>query len=241
MNLIIDAGNTCVKMAIFEGGHLLQKTLTDKLSQRDVQSFTKGLNIHAAIFSSVAAPDALFIQHLEKKFRVLVLDHQTKLPVKNHYQTPETLGTDRIACAAGAFGLFPGCPVLSVDAGTCIKYDFVTAHGEYKGGAISPGIKMRISALHNFTARLPLLEISKPGHFIGKNTEASILSGVLTGATEEMKGFIQLYTDKYPHLKVILTGGDMAYFEKSLKNRIFAAPNLVMQGLNLILEYNAEK
>lgn len=241
MNLVIDAGNTLTKLAVFEGGHLINKEVTGKLTVEKLRSFIQGHDVNSAIFSSVSETDSGVQEYLSKELTTLLLDHTTLLPIKKRYHSPETLGTDRIACAVGAFGLFPHRPVLSIDAGTCIKYDFINFRREYMGGAISPGIRMRMMALHNFTARLPLLEVTKPVHFIGRNTEHSMISGVLNGAIEEVKGFINLYTDSYPNLKVVLTGGDMEYFEKPLKSRIFAAPDLLIQGLNLILEYNAQK
>lgn len=240
MNLIIDAGNTRVKMAVFQQGQLQQQSIVDELDVSAIQSFIKELPVEAVILSSVATEFKEVVTYLSSKFTLLQLDYHTPLPIKNLYQTPETLGTDRLACAVGAHTLFPGSDVLSVDAGTCIKYDFVNAAGEYLGGAISPGLQMRISALHNFTARLPLLPLSMPKEFVGSNTEASMLSGAVWGAITEVDGCIQRYHETYKQLKVVLSGGDRAYFEKSLKSRTFVAPDLVMQGLNIILDEYAK-
>jgi type III pantothenate kinase len=241
MNLIIDAGNTRVKMAVFQQGEMLRQTRLDTLSKAAIQEFIQGFEVNAVIFSSVAVEEPLINTFLNEFECFVKLNHETPLSIKNLYSSPETLGTDRIACAVGAHALFPKSAVLSVDAGTCIKFDMVNEKGEYLGGSISPGLQMRISSLHNFTARLPLLPLSMPEHFIGSTTEESILSGVVRGAIAEVDGLIDLYRASFNNLKVVLSGGDMAYFEKSLKNRIFAAPNLLMQGLNQILDEHAKK
>ncbi len=240
MNLIIDAGNTRVKMAIFSKGKMLHFLSLDTLNVKKIQEFIKDFKIESAILSSVATEDQSIISFLKEHFFLVCLSGKTPLPITNAYQSPETLGSDRIACAVGAHGLFPGRDVLSIDAGTCIKYDMVTAKGVYLGGAISPGLLMRISSMHNFTARLPLLPLAMPDRFIGNTTESSMLSGAVYGAITEVDGCIKRYRETYKQLKVVLSGGDMAYFENSLKSRIFAAPNLVMQGLNLILVNHAK-
>ncbi len=241
MNLILDAGNTQVKMALFSAGCIVRRQVLTELSLQDIEAFCAGVVVDAAVFSSVARPQPKLVKSLHKKFPLLIPGPGTPLPIRNLYRSPETLGTDRLACATGAQALFPRRPVLAIDAGTCIKYDFVTAAGSYLGGAISPGLAMRFSALHTFTARLPLLQV--PLHFplTGRDTEGSLQSGVMNGALAEIRACIAQYEKKYPGLKVVMSGGDMEYLAGPLKNRIFAAPDLVMQGLNLILAYNAQK
>jgi type III pantothenate kinase len=240
MNLVIDAGNTLLKLAVFEGHKKIAETRIEHTLLEEIELFLKPFAVDKAILSSVAEENPALIPFLKSHYATLLLDHHTPLPITNTYESKETLGTDRIACAVGAAGLFPGSDVLSIDAGTCIKYDMVSAKGEYLGGGISPGLRMRISALHTFTARLPLLDLSLPPHFIGKTTRDSMLSGAVVGAIAEVDGMIDRYRESFPGLKVVLSGGDLGYFEKSLKNRIFAVPDLVMQGLNLILEYHAK-
>ena len=134
----------------------------------------------------------------------------------------------------------PETDILVIDAGTAITYDIITAEGNYLGGGISPGITMRYKALHTFTGRLPLLDYYEDAQLIGDDTASSIHSGVLNGALAEMEGIIQSYQLVYPALKIILTGGDHNYFDKRLKIKTFAAPNLVLEGLNLILIFNIE-
>ena len=140
----------------------------------------------------------------------LVLSSELSLPFANSYQSPETLGPDRLALVAGAQGKHPNTNTLVVDLGTCITFDFIDASATYHGGAISPGLEMRLKSLKEFTARLPKIQAGYPEDFVGTNTSASILSGVVYGIINEVNGAIEAYKQRYPDIKVILTGGDLA-------------------------------
>ena len=168
------------------------------------------------------------------------MDGHTKIPLQNTYKTPESLGRDRIALAVGANQLFPTNNTLVIDAGTCITYDFIDEKNNYLGGAISPGLQIRLNALHTFTEKLPLVTIKNGSELIGKTTEMSILSGVINGATAEVDGIIDRYKEQFGNLKTVLTGGDANYFVKTLKNNIFANSKVLLNGLNTILNYNAK-
>ena len=168
----------------------------------------------------------------------VLLNNSTPLPIKILYKSPTSLGNDRIASAVGAITNFPNKNVLVIDAGTCITYDLINSKKEYLGGSISPGIQMRYNALHQFTSQLPLLESVDTAMLTGVNTEESIHSGIINGVFVEIDGIIQRYTNQYPDIKVIVTGGNAKFFDKGLKNTIFAKPNLLMEGLNKILDYN---
>jgi type III pantothenate kinase len=150
------------------------------------------------------------------------LNHKTKLPISIKYKTPDTLGADRVANAVASNDRFPNDHVLAIDAGTCIKYDLVDDNQCYHGGAISPGLTMRFKALNTFTDKLPLVQRSDQGMWLGQTTEESIQTGVEHGAVQEVKGFIESYEKEFPNLKVILTGGDASFFESRLKKQIFA-------------------
>jgi type III pantothenate kinase len=161
------------------------------------------------------------------------------------YKNAERLGLDRIANAVGAAALYPAQNLLSIQAGTCLVFDFVNEKGEYLGGSISPGIKMRFETLHGNTKKLPLLrepyeirENCEPLHFLGTDTDTSIFFGVLKGICHEIDGFIADYQAKFSPLTVLLTGGDADFLQKLIKNTIFAAPNVVLKGLNEIIKYN---
>jgi type III pantothenate kinase len=156
----------------------------------------------------------------------------------NKYDSPETLGKDRLAAAVAGNHLFPNQNVLVIDAGTCIKYDFINAQAEYLGGAISPGLQMRFNALHIFTEKLPLIELTVFKTLIGKNTTDSLLSGVINGTLSEIDGIIDQYREIYPEIQIVLSGGDAEYLVGKLKKGIFAVSNIVLQGLKIILDYN---
>jgi type III pantothenate kinase len=171
----------------------------------------------------------------------IALNRNLSLPIQNHYQTPDTLGMDRLAGACGAHALFPTQNCLVIDAGTCVTFDFVDGSGVYYGGGISPGLHMRFKAMHTFTAKLPLISPKAGVPLIGASTEASMQSGVVNGMIAEMEGIIARYAGKYAELRVILCGGDAGFFENQLKASIFASPELVLIGLNSILIHNVNQ
>jgi len=243
MQLVIDIGNTRIKAALFQKDQLLE-FLVFKDYQEVLESvlFKNNLSINNCIVASVVDDINAFVDGLAKKVNVLVFTSETPLPIKNLYETTSTLGSDRLAAAVGGELLFPGQDILVIDAGTCIKYNFVNEKKEYIGGAISPGLQMRFKALNTFTSRLPLLEVDPNfDSLIGVNTKGSILSGVEMGALAEVKGFIDEYKLISPNLKVLITGGDVNFFEKRLKNSIFADSYLILKGLNRILNYNIKE
>ena len=242
MNLIIDVGNSYVKFAVFEQGQIVHKTTVKPVN------FIKTLktlrndfpNIKKAIVSSVGKLQPAQVENLKRQFEVLVLDSNVKLPFKNLYTTPKTLGVDRLALVSAAVDQFSNANVLIIDAGTCITYDFVTSENEYLGGAISPGIRLRYQTLHNLTANLPLLDTEMPKDLIGNSTSSAIHSGVVHGILKEIDGIIGEYQKKYLDLTVILTGGDANFLSNQLKNSIFANSNFLLEGLNFILEFNSD-
>jgi type III pantothenate kinase len=241
MNLIIDVGNTLTKLALFQGSEMIAFSGFSGVNAQPVMQFCESNpSIDKVIISAVREYSAEIDTFLSSRFKTLVFDHTLSVPVSNKYNTPETLGKDRLAGVIGARQLMPASDILVIDAGTAITYDIITASGEYLGGSISPGIAMRYKALHTFTSRLPLLDYYDDAPLIGSDTESGIHTGVLNGAIAEMEGIIQNYQLVYPGLKIILTGGDHNYFDKRLKIKTFAAPNLVLEGLNLILEFNIE-
>ena len=230
--ITIDEGNTSVKLALFENNQLV--FMKSDVNLERVKELLS--NCDRLIVSSVKK-NPLFESLISSKYAIF-LNPSTPLPITNCYETPHSLGNDRIALAVGATANFPNKNVLVIDAGTCITYDFINSKKEYLGGSISPGIQMRYNALHHFTSQLPLLESVDTAMLIGANTEGSIHSGIINGILVEIDGIIQRYTNQYPDIKVIVTGGNAKFFDKGLKNTIFANPNLLMEGLNKILDYN---
>lgn len=239
MQLVIDIGNTALKYGIYEQQQLITKghdltALTDALhSYRVSEAMIATVADSGAV---VALLDSLHIPHS-------TLSAQSKLPISNQYLTPATLGSDRLAIAVAADAITNGAPTLSIGAGTAITYNF-TDKGAFYGGAIAPGIGMRFKALNQFTARLPLVDWTAYrdlvyDELIGTDSESSIRSGVLTGVIQEVQGTIEQYRMRYSGLQVLITGGDMPFLVKNLKNNIFARPDMVLEGLNYILLYHA--
>jgi type III pantothenate kinase len=240
MNLTIDVGNTLIKLGVFDSGKLkLKKTCIKKDFLHTLNEISEAFPaIQKCIISSVANLSEHQLLKLQHQFDALILNHQTKVPFINKYETPQTLGIDRIALVSAAAKEYAGKNVLVIDAGTCITYDFLNSKNEYLGGAISPGISLRYKALHTFTEKLPLLETNNPNLYIGNNTTTSIHSGVVNGVLYEIDGYISIYRKNYDNLTVILTGGDVHFLRDSIKNDIFANSNFLLEGLNHILEYN---
>lgn len=239
--LIIDLGNTLLKVATFEDVELkslksFEKGAFDTLAEH-LTSLPENI---FCIISSVVDYPAELDRLLRTRFKSLFLDPSTPLPIKNIYKTPETLGKDRLAAAVAAWYNYPGKNLLIIDAGTALTMDLVNIRGEFVGGAISPGMEMRFKALHTFTGRLPLVTNKDIGFLTGTTTQDSISSGVINGITCEIDGIIDEYRKVHPGLLVIFGGGDSIFLLKRLKNSIFALSNPVLNGLNIILNYNIE-
>ncbi len=240
MNLVIDVGNTYIKIGVFDASVIVSKTVIkqDEFVET-LQKIQKDFStINNAIISSVSDVTKNDLAFLKSHYNTLVVDHSVQMPFNNHYTTPLTLGVDRLALIAAAVDQYPQKNVLVIDAGTCITYDFKNDKEEYLGGAIAPGIRLRYNSLNNFTAKLPLLDQTAPKKLIGDSTEEAIHSGVIHGVLYEINGVIEEYCNIYPDLTVILTGGDAHFLSKRLKNGIFATSNFLLEGLNHILAFN---
>jgi len=244
MNLVLDLGNSFGKIAVCEGARVIESAGYERITSRQIAYFRSSYpGLKGVIISSVVNHSREIIDYLVNLFSTCIeLDHTTPIPLKNKYQTPDTLGYDRIAAAVGAYTIQPGENVLVIDTGTAITYDIVTSEGAFVGGNISPGLEIRFRSLHKYTNRLPLLE--RPAEdppLVGSSTREAIYSGIVNGVLFEMDGFITEMSQKYPKLQVVLTGGDAKYFEGKLKNSIFVDLNLNLIGLNRILDYNADR
>jgi type III pantothenate kinase len=238
MNLVIDSGNSAAKVGIFDHQNLLEShVFSDAV---ELKKFVSRVDAEHVLVSSVRhdADEILEAAPTPSKFK---LDHTLPLPIQNRYATPTTLGVDRIAGVCGARELFPLQHCLVIDAGTCITFDFIDAEGNFLGGGISPGLMMRFKAVHTFTAKLPLVSPKPDVELIGNSTETCIQSGVVNGLLAEINGIVNQYHQKFEGLRVILCGGDSRFFEKQLKASIFASPELVLIGLNSILNHNVTR
>ena len=244
MNLVLDLGNSCGKIAVCDHKRVVETASYEKITSREISYFhIRYGGLKGAIISSVVNYSREIIDYLSNLYGTCIeLDHSTPIPLVNRYATPDTLGYDRIAAAVGAYTICPGKNVLVIDAGTAITYDIVTSRGEFLGGNISQGVEIRFKSLYKYTNRLPHLERpEKVPPLVGSTTHEAIQSGIVNGLLFEMDGFIGAISKKYPKLQVVLTGGDAKYFVGKLKNSIFVDPNLNLIGLNRILEHNADR
>lgn len=243
MNLIVDIGNTRVKLAVFDGGRPIDERQVERL----LPAMIDELKVHypalrRAIVSSTRGDTEEVAELLRQRLsEVVSFTPQTPVPIGNAYRTPETLGRDRLAAAVGAAELFRGRNVLIFDFGTALTIDLVTADGVYRGGSISPGMRTRFRALHDYTACLPLCDATDDVLPWGDATRSAVEQGVMNGMTYEIEGHIARMREKFADLCVIFTGGDAKFFEKRIKNTIFANCNLVVCGLNRILAYHASE
>jgi type III pantothenate kinase len=240
MNLVFDIGNTHIKTGLFDRGKLLESQRMETITGDALKWIMEKYSPEAVLVSSVGKNERSLFDSAGKDLKTLIfLDHTVPMPLKISYATPETLGHDRIAAAAGARKLLPGTHLLIIDLGTAITIDFVTPQGEFKGGNISPGLQTRFKSLHDQTARLPLVRKNAGFPDFGTDTQSAIAAGVQQGIIFELNGYIQLYESRYPGCKFIVTGGDAEFFVHKLKKPIFAFPDLVLTGLNHILEFNS--
>lgn len=243
MNLIVDIGNTLVKLAVFDGGEIVAHRFVERLHPVMLDELMAAWPaVDRAIVSSTRAETEDVAALLRPRVkRVLEFTSQVPVPIGNAYATPGTLGCDRLAAAVGAAALYPGRNVLIVDFGTAITIDLLTADNVFRGGCISPGVKTRFRSLHDYTAALPLCAPAEEQTLTATTTRSAIEQGVMNGIAFEIEGYIRRMEERIDDLCIIFTGGDAKYFVKRIKNTIFANCNLVFCGLNRILEHNASE
>ncbi|MFD0700245.1 type III pantothenate kinase [Myroides pelagicus] len=242
MILTIDIGNTRTKIAHFENNSL--KKLIAFANENFIENFLKYFpqieKTTQTVLSSVGRLSEQERNWLAVNTTLLIITHQNELPFRNNYETPHTLGIDRIVLAAGAVLAFPKQNRLVIDVGTCITYDFIDNDDNYLGGAISPGFGLRYKSLNDYTANLPLLQLEEIDYLVGTNTNKSIHSGVINGIITEIDGIINKYKELHPDLTIILSGGDTLFLAKRLKNIIFANSNFLLESLNALYQYIIE-
>ncbi|MCJ0742012.1 type III pantothenate kinase [Pedobacter montanisoli] len=241
-NLVIDIGNSYTKIAVFDKKNMVFYQRSEQLDDLLLLQLIKEYEITNATVSSVNNDITQVADLLQDKVNYIEFTTSVKGNIHSYYQSGQTLGLDRWAKVIAASQLLPKTNCLMIDAGTCITYDLLNKDSEYFGGSISLGINMRFKALNHYTGRLPLITWNGNDDMIpeGNNTINAIRNGVLQGAVNEIIGFITNYNDKYPDLKIILTGGDAVFLTKQLKNSIFAPqiiqePHWVLKGLNEVI------
>jgi type III pantothenate kinase len=236
MNIAVDSGNTYSKIGWFEGPELVRCEV--RLSFDQMIEAVRSSSVEHILYASVSKDVEEFRSAIQPNVSLLNLDSTTPLPIVKEYETPATLGADRIAAAVGAGYLYPGEDLVVIDMGTCITYDYLDRHARFQGGLISPGMRMRFNAMHSFTQRLPFVDAAPVPPLIGKNTRHAMLSGVMNGLVAEINGLIAAYRALSPASRVVMCGGDVPFFESLLKPPIFVVPQLVLIGLNRILLHN---
>jgi type III pantothenate kinase len=243
MNLIIDIGNTSIKLAVFDTQNTLkvfQRTGHNKIFE-DLAQILQKYPANYAMISQVGQSVTGLEDFLQKRnINFWYLNTRLKLPFEVAYKTPDSIGADRLGLVAGAIRRTPNQNQLIIDAGSCVTYDFVDKNNVYHGGAISPGLPLRFKSLHDYTAKLPLLKPTEElVKLIGDDTKSSIESGVINGLIAEIEGISVKYNLKFKDLTVYLTGGDEKLLDRYIKNKIFVSSKfLLLEGINFILNLN---
>ena len=242
MNLCIDQGNSRTKVALFrEDGKLIKSFIYRSFHSTEVERLFALYPISDSIISSVSNIEPAVVNSLNRLSKLFILfDHTTPIPIKNLYDTPQTLGQDRLAAAVGGNALMPDTNLLIIDAGSAITYDFVSANNEYMGGNIAPGIKMRLTVLRQMTKKLPQVEVEENQliPLFGKNTNDAIAAGVIRGIVFEVKGYMRTLGEKVDSFQTVISGGSAPYIINNLQQPVRTERHLVLIGLNRILEYN---
>jgi type III pantothenate kinase len=234
-NLTIDRGNTMTKLVVWNGNRQLMNCSIVKATTASIMRAISSLEVDRAMICSVAGSFAKLSEELlARGIELKELNAETPLPIEIDYATPQTLGTDRIAAAAGARALYPGRDILIADIGTAATYDWLTADGHFAGGNIAPGIGMRLKALNHFTARLPLIRSNGDIKAWGDTTETAMRSGAIYGVVAEICYYRQMLSKE---AVVVLTGGWGSDVAKLLPFEVKVEDLLVNTGLNSIMDY----
>ena len=222
-----------------DGDQVVDFKRRKKVLVSDIKKLHTEYKFEKSIVSSTRTGTAYFLKYLKKHHNLVTLSHKTKVPIKNNYGTPKTLGLDRLAAVVGAAISYPGKRALVIDIGTCMTYDYIDEQKRYWGGNIAPGLELRLKSMHHFTSALPLIKRKWNPEMLGHSTKTAIQNGAVWGIKLEIESFIKTLTSKKGHLHVILTGGDATYFGELIESEIFVAPNLLLKGLNEILKHNS--
>lgn len=238
--LVIDVGNSRMKMALFTGGRITALHTAAHGDIAAVELFVAGHALRRITVGSVARPDEALVKGLGRWGPIVEITGASPSPVRSLYETPATFGVDRLANVAGAAALFPRRPVLAIDLGTCITYDLVDGLAVHQGGIIAPGLHMRARAMHAYSARLPLVEPPEGTPMLGTTTKGSLAAGCHHGLLMETSGFIAAFRQQHRHPAVVLTGGDALRVARALKSGIFAHPSLTLLGLHALSHYDPD-
>lgn len=238
ITLCFDFGNTRKKVAVFNEDKIEKGVVLDDDTTGTVQSLIDTYQPKKSILSSVVDHNKSIEELLAAKTKFHKLNHLTKLSFTTPVGKPATIGADRLALCAAAVHFFPKKNNLVIGMGSCVTYNFINKYHEFLGGGISPGLEMRLKAVHQFTAKLPLIKADSNVPLIGYDTDTNLLSGAVLGLAKEIDGFVDSYKERYGNFNVVLTGGDIVHLAHHLKSKIFADPELIFKGLYAISEVN---
>jgi type III pantothenate kinase len=238
ITLCFDFGNTRKKVAVFNEEEIQEVIVLKDDSNETINELITKYGVRKSILSSVVDHNAGIEEILAAKTKFHKLSHLTKLAFTSPVGKPETIGADRLALCAAAVHFYPKKNILVIGMGTCVTYNFINKYHEFVGGAISPGMEMRLKAMHEFTAKLPLVKADSNVPLMGYDTTTNLLTGAVLGLAKEMDGFIDAYKERFRNFNVLLTGGDLVHLASHLKNKIFADPDLIFKGLYAISEVN---
>lgn len=239
-SICLDIGNTRAKYALFHDKHLIKTGHYPKFLIKDIRQLVRNNHVTHGIISSTRHHNSPLRRFLTKELEAFIeLSHKTTMPIENGYESPKTLGVDRLAAAVGAYTKKPNRAHLVIDAGSCMTLDVVDQNGRFIGGNITPGMHMRIKAMNDHTDKLPLVPLSYNKELLGRDTKMALQNGAVRGTLFEIGAFITCVRRDYPGININLTGGDADFLAKHLKSKILADSNLVFTGLNEILQHNA--
>jgi len=253
MLLAIDIGNSHVVLGVFEGETLREswrvgtKTsiTADEYAMilKDLFAFA-GLEfrqVDGIIISSVVPPLLPTMTEMAGKYfaiEPMVVTNEIKTGITLRYDNPREIGADRIVNAAAAYRLYGG-PLIIIDFGTATTFCAITKSGEYLGGAIVPGVKISAEALYQRAAKLPRVELVKPGSVIGRDTVSAMQAGIIFGYAGLVDGIVaRMKQELSPDARVIATGGLAGLVAAEATSISEVRPDLTLEGLRLLFEIN---
>ena len=236
---VLDLGNTIIKVGVFFNG-ILEKVERIPYDQIEKARYILNANEFTPVFISSVVSDELTKKVCTIFSNAILFRRDLKLPISIEYDSVQTLGLDRICNVVGTFMISKGEKTVSIDIGTCIKFDYIDEKGKYWGGSISPGIDLRYKSMNDYTGNLPLVKDKDKSKLVGNSTINSMKSGVMNGIQAELNQFMKMYNQDYQDLMFFVTGGDAVYFDFPLKNNTFVDENLTLKGLYEIYKFNAE-
>lgn len=250
MWLILDLGNSYLKAGLVEGStihnHLRlpsdsagSSTLREILPTFWEQHTIERIGV-VSVVPTLTKQVELICQDLTG-ITPEIIHHKMRLPFSMGYETPHTLGTDRIAAAAGAWNMHSNLqkPVVAIDAGTAVNYEVIDRDGKYRGGAIAPGPKLIQAALNRGTAQLPSISFDSLPSPLGSSTTKALQAGIQFGFIDSVAGMINRITKALSTAPIIIaTGGWASFLAHYLPSIDQVEPHLVLLGVRELMMLN---